>query len=114
MGAIRRLKCLCGVGQYEKRALTVKRVEQALATLVVALIAISANAASLSFVYTGDNDVDSDGTVVAAVNDLLTFDIVMDFTDDPTIGGGYSVSFTAETLRFGGRSGCQNLDPVGG
>ena len=77
-----------------------KRVGQALATLVVALIVTSANAASLSFVYTGDNDVDSDGTVVAAVNDLLTFDIVMDFTDDPTIGGGYSVSFTAEALRF--------------
>lgn len=77
-----------------------QRFQQVVLTLTLLCAAAAANAASLSFVYTGDNNVDNDGHIVASVGDLIDFDIVMDFTDEPTIGGGFDVFFTTDSLQF--------------
>ncbi|MEM6640000.1 MAG: VPLPA-CTERM sorting domain-containing protein [Pseudomonadota bacterium] len=62
----------------------------------------TANAASLSLVYTGDNEVDTDGAILALAGDSLTFDLIMDFSGDgeATLGGGFDVNFDAMGLEF--------------
>ncbi|MFK8014599.1 MAG: VPLPA-CTERM sorting domain-containing protein [Gammaproteobacteria bacterium] len=58
----------------------------------------SANAASLSLIYTGGATGGSDGSVVnVAANDVITFDLMMDFSGpgETTLGGGYDVIWDA-------------------
>jgi hypothetical protein len=68
--------------------------------MLLGAMAVGSHAASLSLVYTGANPIDDDNAVVAQINDVLTFDIVMDFTDDPTIGGGFDVVFDTSVFAF--------------
>lgn len=77
-----------------------RKLKTVLTFLAVSCVVTTANAASMSFVYTGSNHTDNDGSVLASVGDLMAFDIVMDFTDDPTVGGWYDVYYTPDTLRF--------------
>ncbi len=62
----------------------------------------SANAASISLVYTGANDTDGTGAVIAAIGDVVTFDVVMDFSGDGerTLGGGFDIAFDTAGLAF--------------
>lgn len=60
----------------------------------------SANAASLSLVYTGDADTAADGAILVQSGDSVTFDLIMDFSDDPTIGGGFDINFDSAGLMF--------------
>lgn len=90
------------------------RFQQVALTLTMLCIAAAANAASLSFVYTGNNDVDNDGQIVALVGDSIAFDIVMDFSNDPIISGGYDVLFTTDSLRFEAWEDVAFGDPVFG
>lgn len=71
----------------------------------------SANAASISLVYTGGASLgtDTDGAALAAVGDVLSFDIVADFTDQPTIGGGWDIAFNSDAFAYGEYT----LDPTG-
>ncbi len=54
-------------------------------------LTLEANALSVSLAYTGDNAVTAAGVVLAGQGDELRFDIVADFRDHPTIGGGYGI-----------------------
>ncbi|MFK7888400.1 MAG: VPLPA-CTERM sorting domain-containing protein [Gammaproteobacteria bacterium] len=58
----------------------------------------AANAASASLIYMGTNDLDDDGAVVAAVGDILSFDLVMDFSSQITIGGGFDINWDANAF----------------
>lgn len=49
------------------------------------------NAATVSF---------SDTSVTANVGDMITLDVVMDFTDDATLGGGTDIFYDASVLSF--------------
>lgn len=62
----------------------------------------SANAASLSLVYTGDNMIADDGAIMAANGDMLTFELIMDFSGDGeiTLGGGFDINFDTAGLQF--------------
>ncbi|MFK7886460.1 MAG: VPLPA-CTERM sorting domain-containing protein [Gammaproteobacteria bacterium] len=61
----------------------------------------SANAASMSLMYTGDNQM-IDGVIQAEGGDALTFDLIMDFSGDGeiTLGGGFDINFDAAGLTF--------------
>ncbi len=59
-----------------------------------------ANAASISLNYVGEADV-VDGAVQVFVGDIVTFDVLMDFTDEPTIGGGFDILFDTTGLAYG-------------
>lgn len=73
---------------------------------IVALCMSSAHAVSLSLVYTGGSSVDEprpadgDGAILANNGDVLTFELIMDFSDWPTIGGGFDINFDAAGLSF--------------
>jgi len=41
-------------------------------------------------------------SVVANVDDIITIDIVMDFTGDPTVGGGTDIFYNASVLQYQG------------
>lgn len=57
------------------------------------LATASTQAITFSVIYTGDNDVDPDGTIIAAAGDLLTFDVILDFAPRLTIGGGFDINW---------------------
>ncbi|MFK8016595.1 MAG: VPLPA-CTERM sorting domain-containing protein [Gammaproteobacteria bacterium] len=75
--------------------MTIKKMIGAVA--LMGLMA-SANAASVSLIYTGGNDIDDDGAILAAGGDVLSFDLVMDFTDRITLGGGFDVNWDTAGL----------------
>lgn len=64
----------------------------------------TANAASVSLVYTAGSTIDEaiadDGAILANSGDMLTFELVMDFTDIPTLGGGFDINFDTGGLSF--------------
>lgn len=68
--------------------------------ILLGTMAVGSQAASLSLVYTGASPVNDDDAIIAQVNDILTFDIVMDFTDEPTIGGGFDIVFDTSVFAF--------------
>ncbi len=68
------------------------------AALCVAL-GPGANAASISLIYTGDRPI-SDGFIDAPPGTILTFEVLMDFTDLPTFGGGFDVIFDSDRAQF--------------
>lgn len=76
------------------------RLILAIAISLLAGLTGRANAASISIVYVGTNEVDPGGKVLADTGDLLVFDMVMDFTDHPTIGGGFDILFDTSALGF--------------
>ncbi|MFK8014669.1 MAG: hypothetical protein AB8G17_04460 [Gammaproteobacteria bacterium] len=59
-----------------------------LASILVATMGV-ANAASVSLIYTGSNAIDDDGAIRANSGDVLSFDLVMDFSDRITVGGRF-------------------------
>ena len=75
---------------------TMKRcnaLTKSLAILVVLGFSSSAGAASVSLVPTSP-------IVGIVAGDIVSFDIVMDFTSDPTIGGGFKITFDPSALQF--------------
>ena len=70
------------------------------AAFLLAACVSNTNAASLTLNYTGDNDVDASGAVIAQEGDLLTFELHMDFSDEPILGGGFDINFDAAGLQF--------------
>lgn len=60
----------------------------------------NANALSVSLIYTGGNDVNDSGAIVAQGGDTLLFDLVMDFTENPTLGGGFDVNWDPNVFTF--------------
>lgn len=66
----------------------------------------SANAASLSLVYTGGSTIQDpiadDGAILVNDGDMLTFDLIMDFSGDGeiTLGGGFDINFDEAGLSF--------------
>ena len=77
-----------------------------IALLLLAILCAPAQAASLSLVYLGDNLV-APGVIGAPVGSTVDFEIVMDFRDTPTLGGGFDVVFDSERLLF---NGFENFD----
>lgn len=57
-----------------------------------------AHAASLTLQYTGDQPV-NDNFIAAQVGSVLTFDVIANFSDHPTIGGGFDILFDSDKLR---------------
>lgn len=72
----------------------------AISIAACAVIGAPAYAASLNFIYTGANAVDENGNPIASINDVLTFDLVMDFTDEATLGGIFDIAFDSTALEF--------------
>ncbi len=81
-----------------------------------------ADAASVSLAYAGANPIAGDGAILVADGDVLTFDIIWDFSGpgEATLGGGHDVVFDSSLLRFEsfafdpaicGISPCQLRDP---
>lgn len=68
--------------------------------LFLAAAQVGANAASLSLNYTGSNALADDGAVLARYGDLLTFELIMDFSEEPTIGGPFDIVFDDDGLQF--------------
>lgn len=66
----------------------------------LALSAPVAHASSVTVVYTGDNDINGAGHILANVGDQLTFDIMFDFSDASTIGGNFDLLFDPSALSF--------------
>lgn len=63
-----------------------------IAALVVLLSPLASNAASISL---------NPGLVDGVSNgDVISFDIVMDFSDNPTLGGGFDIVFDSSALQF--------------
>ena len=69
---------------------------------VVLMASASAHAASIFFVYTGDNPVADDGVVTAQVGDVIHVDLMMDFSgpNEATLGGNYDISYDADAFEF--------------
>lgn len=61
---------------------------------------VGAHAASLNLIYTGDNALNENGDVFAVAGDILAFDIVLDFTEQPTLGNAFDIVFTEDELDF--------------
>ncbi|MEO1575670.1 MAG: VPLPA-CTERM sorting domain-containing protein [Pseudomonadota bacterium] len=59
-------------------------------------------AASLSLIYTGDIAVADDGAILATNGDLLTFDLIMDFSGpgEITLGGGFDIVWDTAGFEF--------------
>ncbi|MFK8017311.1 MAG: VPLPA-CTERM sorting domain-containing protein [Gammaproteobacteria bacterium] len=72
------------------------------ATAALLATGASANAVSISLIYLGANNLDDDGAIPAQAGDVLEFDLVMDFTSRPTIGGGFDVSWDTANFDFNG------------
>ena len=69
-----------------------KTVLPLIAVCVMALSPMTANALSISLMPADVSDV--------GVGDVLSFDVIADFSDDPTIGGGFDVFFDNLALGF--------------
>ena len=61
-------------------------------------ISVAAQAASVTLAYQGDNEVASDGAIFVSDGDVLTFEIVVDFSDTPTLGGGLDIVYDPTRL----------------
>lgn len=72
--------------------MTFKLIKISAAIMLISLVS-SVNAASVSLVPTSNVN-----NVLA--NDIVAFDIIMDFTDIPTLGGGFDVAFDSAFLQF--------------
>lgn len=76
-------------------------IQKTLGSIVLGAMAMSAQAASISLVYNGPNPMgDNTDIILAGPNELLTFDVVMDFSDAPTLGGGFDIVFDPSSLEF--------------
>ena len=80
-------------------------LNKALATLLLLVLSSSVIASSLSLVPTG-----------AIINlndmDIVTFDVVVDFTDDSgTLGGGLDIAFDSSALQFDSVTRVDTGDP---
>lgn len=75
-------------------------MKRLIAGIVFGIVGISAQAASLDLRYTGSNQLIEPGVITASVGDVLTFEIDLDFTDDPVLGGGFDIAFTESRLDF--------------
>ncbi|MFK8014667.1 MAG: VPLPA-CTERM sorting domain-containing protein, partial [Gammaproteobacteria bacterium] len=84
---------------FEMMNMKTKATRVICAMALTGLIA-SAQAASVSVVYTGSNDVGDDGAVMGVPGEVLTFDLVMDFSDRITLGGGFDVTWNSGGLTF--------------
>ena len=60
----------------------------------------TAHGALLDLVYVGDAPTDDDGRLVAAVGDVLTFDIQLDLGDQAALFGVFNTSYSSSTLAF--------------
>ena len=79
--------------------MTWKRIVSQLIGAIGFAFAMSATqAATVSLVYTGANDVNGNGAIVVQVGDVLTFDIWFDFVDNPTIGGAFDTLWDTTVL----------------
>jgi len=76
------------------------KLQTIFATAILFAMSVSANAVSISLVYLGANNLDDDGAILAQAGDVLEFDLVMDFTSHPTIGGGFDVSWDTANFNF--------------
>jgi len=75
-------------------------IQTTLGGILLSAMAMNAQAASLSLEYTGPNQI-IDGTILVAPSDTVTFDVVMDFSGTPTLGGGFDIVFDSSQLEFG-------------
>ena len=73
--------------------MAIKSIIGAVSTCVLLCSASIVHAATLSF---------SSASVTANVGDLITLDVLMDFTGDPTVGGGTDIFYDASVLSFQG------------
>lgn len=71
--------------------MAIKSIIGAVCTCVFLCSASIAQAATVSF---------SNTSVTAGVGDIFTLDVVMDFTGDPTLGGGTDIFYDASVLSF--------------
>lgn len=60
----------------------------------------TANTVDIYLVYVGDNALDENGVVLAQSGDSLAFDLVMDATNRPTLGGGFDINFDSGFFVF--------------
>ncbi|MFK7888399.1 MAG: VPLPA-CTERM sorting domain-containing protein [Gammaproteobacteria bacterium] len=74
------------------------KIKKILLAIALSASLTAAHAASVSLVYTGANDIDDDGAILAAAGDTLTFDLVMDFTDQITLGGGFDINWDSSVF----------------
>ncbi len=81
--------------------------------LLVALFTttVFTHAASLTLQYTGDEPV-SENFITTQVGTVLTFDVIADFTDFATIGGGFDIVFDSDKLQFDGFTNAELGDPL--
>ena len=61
-------------------------------------VGIAAQAASITLVYQGDNEVADDGAILVNDGDVLTFELIADFSDTPTLGGGLDIVYDPTRL----------------
>jgi len=74
-----------------------KKYTAALAALICCGFIGNANALSVSLVPGA-------GSTVALINDIVNFDVVIDFSADPTLGGGIDIAWNPGVLTFAGWS----------
>lgn len=77
------------------------RLVFALSTILLACCG-RAHAASLALQYTGSHTIARDGAIIASVGDLITLDLVMDFSGigETTIGGSFDIVFDEAAFEF--------------
>ena len=90
----------------------IKRHVAALFGLGVTLFAVGAHAATFSVVYTGGNNVDPDGAIIAQAGDILTFDVILDFAPRVTVGGSFNITWDASAFALQGFDFSQFGDPA--
>ena len=75
---------------------------QTLTALGALLLVGSTHAASLSLVYTGNADVTDDGVILALPGEVITLDLVMDFSGpgEGILGGGFDINWDADAFDF--------------
>ncbi|MEO1575675.1 MAG: VPLPA-CTERM sorting domain-containing protein [Pseudomonadota bacterium] len=80
--------------------------------LVFVLAASWTHGTTFSVVYTGDNTVDTDGTIIAQAGDVLTFDVILDFAPRVTVGGSFNITWDASAFALQGFDFSQFGDPA--
>ena len=68
--------------------------------LTLCCASVSANTIDISLVYVGGNATDENGVVLAETGDSLSFDLVLDATARPTLGGGFDINFESSFFVF--------------
>jgi len=71
--------------------MAIKSILCAVSTCVLLCSASIVHAATISFNTT---------SVTAGIGDIITLDVLMDFTGDPTVGGGTDIFYDASVLSF--------------